>query len=255
MHGGGILGPERVLWYRDASPQSFYPLAGKMVPWFSCLAAALGLAGVYVAYFVAPGDPQQGDLYRIAFMHVPAGLMSIFIFLMMAFWSAMGLIRNGRIAGMMATALAPTGAMFTFLALWTGALWAKPTLGTWWMWDARLASKLLLLFLYIAFMALQAAIEDARRADRAGAMVVLAGVMNVPIIYFSVQWWNTLHEDALDNLGGPAAMPEPVLWGLVLIVLAFWMYSLAVSLSRVRCVILERERHAEWVAREIRRQG
>ena len=149
---------------------------------------------------IAPTDFQQGDAYRIIFIHVPAAWMSMLIYVVMAFWAGLGLVLNTRLSSMLATALAPTGALMTFIALWTGALWGKPTWGTWWVWDARLTSELLLLFLYLGFMALQAAADDPRRADRAGAIVALVGVVNVPIIYFSVKWWNTLHQGSTINM-------------------------------------------------------
>ena len=155
--------------FRFAAPQSFYPLAGRLAPWFGAAAVLLGVAGLYVGFFVAPTDAQQGEVYRIIFIHVPAAWMSMFIYVVMAFWAGVGLAFNTRLSGMMASAIAPTGALFTFIALWTGSLWGKPTWGTWWVWDARLTSELILLFLYFGFMALHAAIDDSRRADRAGA--------------------------------------------------------------------------------------
>ena len=164
------------------------------------LALLLRLVGLYIGFFVAPTDCQQGEAYRIIFIHVPAAWMSMFIYLVMAFWAALGLVFNTRLSSMMAQALAPTGALFTFLALWTGALWGKPIWGTWWVWDARLTSELILLFLYLGFMALQAAIDDPRRADRAGALLALVGVVNVPIIYFSVQ---VVEHPAPGRLGQP----------------------------------------------------
>jgi len=182
-----------VNWFRFSSPQTFYPLAGKMVPWFAAAAAILAAIGLYIGFFVAPTDFQQGEAYRIIFVHVPASWMSMFIYLVMAAWAGVGLALNSRLSGMMASALAPTGAMFAFLSLWTGALWGRPTWGAYWVWDARLTSELVLFFLYLGFMALQAAIDDPRRADKAGAVLALVGVVNIPIIYFSVKWWNTLH--------------------------------------------------------------
>ena len=179
-------------WFKYSSPASFYFLAGKMIPLFSVAAVLFCVVGLYIGFFVAPTDFQQGEAYRIIFIHVPAAWMSMFLYVVMAVWSGIGLAFNTRLSSMVATAIAPTGAMFTFLALWTGALWGKPMWGTWWVWDARLTSELILLFLYIGFMSLQAAIDDPRRADKAGAMIALVGVVNVPIIYFSVKWWNTL---------------------------------------------------------------
>ena len=226
-------------WFWYASPQTFYPLAGRIALVCAIAAAALTLAGLYVGFFVAPTDAQQGEAYRIIFIHVPAAWMSMFIYLVMAFWAVIGLALNTRLSGMMASALAPTGALFTFLALWTGALWGKPTWGTYWVWDARLTSELILLFLYFGFMALKAAIDDPRRADRAGAVLALVGVVNIPIIYFSVQWWNTLHQGASVSLKSAPTMAATMVAGMILMALAFWLYSIAVSLARVRCMIRE----------------
>jgi heme exporter protein C len=233
--------------FRLAAPQAFFPVAGKLIPWFSVLAGVLALAGLTVAFFVAPTDHQQGEAYRIIFIHVPAAWMSMFIYLVMAGWAGTGLALNTRLSGMMASALAPTGAMFTLIALWTGALWGKPTWGTYWVWDARLTSELLLLFLYLGFIALKGAIPDPARADRAGAILALVGVVNVPIIYFSVQWWNTLHQGASVNLMRAPSMAATMLLGMLLMALAAWMYSIAAALARLRAIILERERDAAWV--------
>jgi heme exporter protein C len=233
--------------FRFAAPQAFFPVAGKLIPWFSILAALLAAAGLYVGFFVAPTDATQGESYRIIFIHVPAAWMSMFIYVVMAGWAALGLAMSTRLSGMMASALAPTGAMFTFLALWTGALWGKPTWGTYWVWDARLTSELILLFLYLGFIALKQAIPDPVRADRAGAILALVGVVNIPIIYFSVQWWNTLHQGASVSLTRAPSMAATMLLGMLLMALATWMYSIAVSLARLRGIILERERDAEWV--------
>ncbi|HEV7855895.1 MAG TPA: heme ABC transporter permease [Herminiimonas sp.] len=238
----------RIRWFKYSSPQYFYALAGKLLPWIGTLAFVLSLAGLYIGFFIAPTDSQQGDAYRIIFVHVPAAWLSMFIYLAMAFWAALGLIFNTRLSSMMARALAPTGALFTFLALWTGALWGRPTWGTWWVWDARLTSELILLFLYVGFMALQSAIDDPRRADRAGAVLALVGVVNVPVIYFSVQWWNTLHQGASISLRSAPSMALPMLLGMLIMALGLWAYAIAVALARVRSIILERERHAEWVA-------
>jgi heme exporter protein C len=232
--------------FRLAAPQAFFPVAGKLIPWFSVLAGMLALAGLYVAFFVAPTDATQGEAYRIIFIHVPAAWMSMFIYVVMACWAGFGLAMNTRLSGMMASALAPTGAMFTFLALWTGALWGKPTWGTYWAWDARMTSELVLLFLYLGFIALKGAIQDPARADRAGAILALIGVVNIPIIYFSVQWWNTLHQGASVSLTRAPSMAMTMLTGMLLMALATWMYSIAVTLARLRNIILERERDAEW---------
>lgn len=234
-------------WFKYASPATFYPLAGRLIPWFYGLAVLFCLAGLYVGFFLAPTDATQGEVYRVIFIHVPASWMSMFIYVVMAGWAAIGLVFNTRLSSMMAHALAPTGAMFTFVALWTGALWGKPTWGTWWVWDARLTSELILLFLYVGYMSLAAAIDDPRRADKASALLALVGMVNVPIIYFSVQWWNTLHQGASVSLTRAPSMAKIMLVAMLLMALAAWMYSIATALQRVRLIILEREKHSSWV--------
>ena len=230
-----------IKWFWFASPQTFFPLAGTIARACWLGAALLAAAGLYVGFFVAPTDAQQGEAYRVIFIHVPAAWMSMFLYVLMASWAALGLAFNTRLSAMMASALAPTGALFTFIALWTGALWGRPTWGAYWVWDARLTSELILLFLYLGFMALQAAIDDPRRADRAGALLAIVGVVNVPIIYYSVQWWNTLHQGASVSLTRSPSMASTMLSGMLLMALAFWLYSIAAALTRVRCIIRERE--------------
>ena len=230
-----------IRWFWFASPHTFFPLAGRLARGCAAAAALFGAAGLYVGFFVAPTDAQQGEVYRVIFIHVPAAWMSMFIYLVMAFWAALGLAFNTRLSGMMARALAPTGALFTFIALWTGALWGKPTWGTYWVWDARLTSELILLFLYFGFMALRASIDDPRRADRAAAVLAIVGAVNVPIIYYSVQWWNTLHQGASVSFTKAPSMAATMFLGMILMALAFWLYSIAVAMVRVRCLILERQ--------------
>ena len=236
-----------IRWYKYSSPQTFYPLAGRLAPWFGSAAALVALYGLYISFFVAPTDFQQGEAYRIIFIHVPAAWLSMFLYLIMAAWAAIGLAWHTRLSSMMALAIAPTGAVMTFIALWTGALWGKPMWGAWWVWDARLTSELILLFLYLGFMFLHAAIDDPRRADRAAAVIAIVGAINVPIIYFSVQWWNTLHQGASVSLTKSPTMASTMLWGMLIMSVAFWLYSIATILTRVRSVILERERNADWV--------
>ncbi|HYY62924.1 MAG TPA: heme ABC transporter permease [Burkholderiales bacterium] len=233
---------QSIKWFWYASPQTFFPLARRIAYISALLAGIFALAGLYVGLVVAPTDAQQGEVYRIIFIHVPAAWMSMFIYVVMAFWSAVGFAMQTRLSAMMARALAPTGALFTFIALWTGSLWGKPTWGTWWVWDARLTSELILLFLYFGFMALQAAIDDRRRADRAGALLAIVGVVNIPIIYFSVQWWNTLHQGASVSFTRAPSMAATMFTGMIFMALAFWMYSIAVAMVRVRCEIVEQER-------------
>lgn len=234
-------------WFKYSAPHTFYSLAGTLMPWFFVLAAAFAVPGLYLAFFVAPTDAQQGEAYRIIFIHVGAAWMSMFLYVVMAFWAGIGLAFHTRLSSMLATAIAPTGALMTFIALWTGALWGKPMWGAWWVWDARLTSELILFFLYAGFMALQAAIDDPRRADKAGALIALVGVINVPIIYFSVRWWNTLHQGASVSLTKSPSMAKTMLLGMLIMALAFWMYSIATTLWRVRAIILERERNTDWV--------
>jgi heme exporter protein C len=233
-------------WFRFSSPASFYPLAGAMIPWFATAAAILVAIGLYIGFGVAPTDFQQGDVYRIIFIHVPAAWMSMFLYVVMAFWGAAALVFNTRLSAMMAQAIAPTGALMTFVALWSGALWGRPTWGTYWAWDARMTSELILLFLYLGVIALRQAIDDPRRADRACALLTLVGVVNVPIIYFSVRWWNTLHQGATIRPTG-SSMEATMLTGMLVMTFAFWFYAIAVVLMRVRAIILERERGIRWL--------
>ena len=236
----------RYTWSYFAEPQLFYWLAGKAVPWCFAVAVALTIYGLYIGLGVAPTDFQQGDSYRIIFIHVPSAWTAMVLYVAMAFWAAIGLVFNARLAAMLAQAIAPTGALMAFLALWTGALWGKPTWGTWWVWDARLTSTLILLFLYIGYMSLRAAIEDERRADRASAVLAIVGVVNVPIIYFSVKWWNTLHQGASVSVTKAPTMAAIMLEGMLVMALAAWAYCFAVVFMRVRLIILERERGAAW---------
>ena len=234
-------------WFKYSAPSTFYGLAGKLVPWFALSAAILFAIGLYIGFFVAPVDAVQGEAYRIIFIHVPASILSMFLYLVMAGYAALGLIFNTRLSSMMATALAPTGALFAFISLWTGALWGKPMWGAWWVWDARLTSELILLFLYFGFIALHASIDDPRRADRASALLAIVGSVNVPIIYFSVKWWNTLHQGSTIKFTG-TSMHIAMQQSMFTLLLACWMYAIAMTLLRVRSIILERERGTQWVS-------
>ncbi|MDP3621048.1 MAG: heme ABC transporter permease CcmC [Polynucleobacter sp.] len=233
-------------WFKYAAPQRFYALSGKLIPYCFAVAVIAAVIGLTIGLLIAPSDHQQGESYRIIFIHVPAAWMSMIIYLAVAFWAAIGLIFNARLASMLALALAPTGALMTFIALWTGALWGKPTWGTYWVWDARLTSELILLFLYLGFLSLHASIEDTRKADRSAAILAIVGVVNVPIIYFSVKWWNTLHQGASVSLTKAPTMATQMLTGMLIMTIAFWAYSFAVSFYRCRTLILERERHTAW---------
>jgi len=231
-----------------ASPARFYALASRVTPGLWIVSIVLALIALYVGFFVAPTDATQGDAYRIVFIHVPAAWMSMVLYLAMAAWAAIGWGLNARLASMFARAIAPTGAMFTFLALWTGALWGRPTWGTWWVWDARLTSELILLFLYLGYLALVESIDDVRRADRAGALLAVVGSVNVPIIYFSVKWWNTLHQGASITMSAAPTMAQTMLVAMGLMTLAFWAYAFAVVFKRTQAIVAERERHARWLS-------
>lgn len=230
-----------------AAPSRFYALSGKLLPWLWAIAGLFAIAGLYMGFFVAPTDATQGDSYRIIFVHVPAAWMSMVLYLAMAGWAVFGWAANARLASMVARALAPTGAMFTFLALWTGAFWGKPTWGAWWVWDARMTSELILLFLYLGYMALVESIDDVRRADNAGALLALIGAINVPVIYFSVRWWNTLHQGASISMTAAPKMAATMLNAMLLMTVAFWAYSFAMVFLRTRAIVLERERQTQWV--------
>jgi heme exporter protein C len=234
-------------WFKFSSPATFYPVAKKIGIVSAVIAVVLLGIGLYMSFFVAPSDYKQGEGYRIIYVHVPASWMSMFIYVVMAGWAALGLIFNTRLSAMMAQALAPTGAMMAFLSLWTGAFWGKPMWGTWWVWDARITSELILLFLYLGYMALRSSIDDPRRGDRASAILLLVGVVNIPIIYYSVQWWNTLHQGATIKFGEESSMDDTMLLSMMIMTFGFWAYSIAVAMYRVRSVILERERSASWV--------
>lgn len=236
------------LW-RFAAPKEFFWLTGKLIPWFAVAAAILAVVGLYAAFFVAPSDFRQGEVYRVIYIHVPAAWMSMIIYLALAFWGIVGLTLNTRVSFILAHALAPTGALWCFVALWTGALWGKPTWGTYWAWDARMTSQLLLLFLYLGYIALVHTIEDPRRADRAGAILAIVGSINVPIIYFSVKWWNTLHQGASVSLTKAPSMATIMVVTMLIMTFAAWSYSIAVALWRARALVLEREAHTDWAQR------
>ncbi len=239
-------------WFKYAAPQRFYALSGTLIPYCVAVAVIATIIGLTIGLLIAPSDHQQGESYRIIFIHVPAAWMSMIIYLAVAFWAAIGLIFNARLASMFALALAPTGALMTFIALWTGSLWGKPTWGTYWVWDARLTSELILLFLYLGFLSLHASIEDTRKADRSAAVLAIVGVVNIPIIYFSVKWWNTLHQGASVSLTKAPTMATQMLTGMLIMTVAFWAYSFALSFYRCRTLILERERHTAWAQEAVK---
>jgi len=233
-------------FWRYASPSAFFAPAGRIETLCWVLAAVLAAIGLYLGFFVAPTDAQQGEAYRVIFIHCAGRLDAMVIYLAMAFWSLLGLWLGTRLSFMMSHALAPTGALMAVLSLWTGALWGRPTWGTYWVWDARLTSTLILFFLYVGYMALAAAFDDRRKGDRAAALIALVGAINVPIIYFSVKWWNTLHQGSSVRPGS-SSMATIMLAAMLIMTFAFWAYSIAAAMQRLRTIIIEREGNAAWL--------
>ena len=223
---------------RFANPGRFLRLADAILPWAGCVAAALILLGLYLGLVKSPPDYQQGDTVRIMYVHVPAAWMALFCYLTIAVASAVALVWRHPLAHLVAKAASPVGAGFTFVALVTGSLWGKPTWGTWWVWEGRLTSVLVLFFLYLGHIALYNAFDDPRRGQKAAAVLALIGVVNLPIIKFSVDWWATLHQPAsVFRLDGPTIHPE-LLWPLLVMALGFMAYFLAVLLLRVKQEVL-----------------
>jgi heme exporter protein C len=234
-------------FHQLSSPRYFYNLAGRFAIWLGVACALLLVAGLYLGLVVAPPDYQQGESYRIIFIHVPAAWMSLFIYVVMAISAAIGLIWRIKLAEVIAISSAPIGASFTFLALATGSLWGKPMWGTWWVWDGRLTSELLLLFLYLGVIALYNAVEDKRTAARAVAILAIVGVVNIPIIHYSVEWWNTLHQGPTVTKFDAPSIHWTMLVPLLIMAVAFKLYYATVVLMRSRCEVLERERNSRWV--------
>ena len=233
--------------HKLGSPKFFYRTAGILFPWLAVPCLILFMVGLYQGLVVAPADYHQGDSYRIIYVHVPAAWMSMFIYVVMAGLAAIGLIWRVKLAAILATESAPIGASFTFLALATGSIWGKPMWGTWWVWDARLTSELILLFLYFGFMALQGAIGDRQTAWRAGAILLLVGVVNIPIIHYSVEWWYTLHQPATITKLDTPSIDASMLTPLLIMALAFKLFYVVVLLTRARAEILRREKKTGWV--------
>jgi heme exporter protein C len=241
-------------WFHKlASPPHAYRIAGRLLPWFAWPSGLLIAIGLYGGLVLAPPDYQQGNAFRIVYVHAPSAWLSMLVYGTMAVAAAIGLVWRIKIAHAVAAAAAPVGASFAFLALATGSIWGKPMWGTWWVWDARLTSELLLLFLYAGVMALRGSIDDRDRADRASALLAIVGVVNLPIIHYSVYWWNTLHQGStLTKLGKPS-MTGDMLWPLLTMLLAFTLYFGAILLLRLRGEILLRERDASWLRTELAR--
>jgi len=238
----------KINWFKYSAPANFYPVIGKLIPFFMFLAIVLSVGGLYWGFFQTPDVlSDQKQYYRIIFIHVPAAWMSMWLYAVMVGWAVIGLIFNTRLSYMMAAAIAPTGAMFTFLSLWTGAFWGKTSWGTYWDWDPRMTSELMLLFVYIGYMALQSAIDDTRRADQAAAILSLVGLVMLPIIYFSINCPNPAECSSLHQSSSTQRMETNILWAMLVMTIAFWAYAFAVVFMRVRNIILQRERHTKWL--------
>ena len=236
-------------FHRLGSLPYFYKLAGKLLPWVGGLSIVLFSFGLYIGLALAPTDYEQGESYRIIYVHVPAAWMSMLVYVVLAMSGAIALVWRLKLAEVVARASAPIGASYTFLALATGSIWGKPMWGTWWVWDARLTSELILLFLYLGYMALQSAIVDRRTAARAGAILALVGVVNLPIIHYSVEWWSTLHQGPTVTKFDSPSIHLSMLIPLLLMALAFMMHFITTVLARIRPEILLREQHTQWVER------
>ncbi len=243
------------LWFhRLASPKHFYRVAERLNPWLGSATLVVLIVGLYWGLVIAPPDYEQGDSYRIIFVHVPAAWMSLFVYAVMAGAGAVTLVWRLKVAEAVMRAAAPLGAWFTFLALVTGSLWGKPMWGTYWVWDARLTSELILLFLYLGFIALQSAMEDRRTAARAGAVLALVGVVNIPIIHYSVEWWATLHQGpTVTKLDAPS-ISLTMLAPLLVMALGFLLHFATTGLIRARCELLEGEARSGWVRELARRR-
>ncbi|EGG98538.1 Cytochrome c-type biogenesis protein CcmC2C putative heme lyase for CcmE [gamma proteobacterium IMCC2047] len=235
-------------WFHKlGSPKWFYAISGRWLPWFAVASVLLLVVGTAWSLLFAPADYQQGNSYRIIYIHVPAAFLAQSVYVMMAVAGAIGLIWKMKLADVMAKCCAPIGASFTFLALVTGAVWGKPTWGAWWVWDARLTSMLVLLFLYLGVVALQSAFTDRNQAARASALLSLVGLVNIPIIKYSVEWWNTLHQPASLTLTEKPAMPADMWVPLLIMVAGFYCFFTVVLLMRARVELLDRERRTGWV--------
>ena len=234
-------------FYKLGSPPHLYRLAGQLAPWLLWISIALITIGTYGGLVLAPPDYQQGDGFRIIYVHAPSAWMSMSIYAVMATGSAIGLIWRMKLAFAVAAASAPIGASFTFLALVTGAIWGQPMWGTWWVWDARLTSELILLFIYFGYMALRATFNEVQKGDRASAVLAIVGVVNLPIIHYSVVWWNTLHQaSTVTKLDNPSISMD-MLWPLLVMIMGFNLFYIAILATRVRSEVLGRERNARWI--------
>jgi len=229
----------------------FYRWTGKLLPWFGIASLILLLWGLYQGLFVAPPDYQQGESYRIIFVHVPSAWMSLFIYVFMSAAATVALIWRIKTAEIVAMAAAPIGAAFTFVTLTTGCLWGKPMWGTWWIWDARLTSELVLLFIYLGVVGIYNAIEDRRSAARAACLMTLVGLVNIPIIHYSVEWWSTLHQGSTVNFFGDSKIEASMLKPLLIMAIATKLWFVWAVLQRARTMLLEQESRKRWALQAV----
>lgn len=235
--------------HKKGSPPVFYAMAERWAPWLGWISLIAIAVGLYGGLVLAPTDYQQGDSYRIIYIHVPAAWMSMFVYMFMAAMAAVGIIWRLKIADIMALVAAPVGAVFTALALATGSIWGKPTWGTWWVWDARLTSELILLFLYLGYLALYNAMDDERLGARAAGILALVGVVNIPIIHFSVEWWHTLHQGPILDVQKGFSLQGSMVWPLLTTMLGFQLMFFWLLLRRSQTVVLEREVGSKWASK------
>jgi len=234
-------------YYRLGAPLWFYPLAGKLIPWVGALCLALLIPGLYMGLVTAPADYQQGESFRIMYVHVPAAWMSMLVYFVMAVAAVFALVWRVRMAEILIISSVPIGASFALIALLTGALWGKPMWGAWWVWDARLTSELILLFIYLGIFALYNAIEDKVTAGKAMSILTLVGVVNLPIIHYSVVWWNTLHQAATVTAFDKPSIHIDMLIPLLLMATAFKFLYLFILLLKMRANLIEQDIHCGWV--------
>ena len=234
-------------FHKWGSPRYFYRFAGKMLPWLVVITLVLFAYGLVGGLYLAPPDFQQGDGFRIIYVHVPAAFMSLGVYTFMAIAAVVGFIWKMKLSDLMIKVAAPIGAWFTFLALVTGSIWGKPMWGTYWVWDARLTSELILLFVYFGVIALREAIQDKNLAARATGILVIVGFVNIPIIHYSVYWWNTLHQGDTIQVFGKSLMAPSMLHPLFAMIFAFAFFFAVILLMRARCEILKREKKTSWV--------
>lgn len=237
----------RSLWHKLGSPRWFYHISGKWLPWLAVLTGVLLITGTVWGLLFAPPDFRQGNSFRIIYLHVPTSMLAMAGYVFMAIAGAISLIWRMKLAEVAMKCAAPIGAALTFLALVTGSIWGKPTWGTWWVWDARITSVVVLFFLYMGVIALYEAFENKQAAAKACAVLSIVGVVNIPIIYWSVNWWFSLHQPATLKIVGKSTMAPEMLYPLILMIFGFYCFYVWAMLLAMRSEILQRERNTRWV--------